>query len=355
MATDLALKSTETSKQKNAAGENFLRVGVIGYGYWGPNIVRNFHGQERSRVVAVCDKSPKSLKRVQQTFPDMRVTDDAKELLTATDIDVIAVVTPVWTHYELAKAALENGKHVFVEKPFTCTTPQAEELIELADRKNLKIMVDHTFLFTGAVNRIKQLIDDGTLGNLYYYDSTRVNLGLFQHDVNVIWDLAPHDLSIMDYLIKEKPEAVVATGERHLNGVADIAFINIFYPNNIIGHINVNWLSPVKVRTTLIGGEKKMVVWNDLEADEKIKVYDKGVEMTSGEGVYQLLVSYRSGDMWAPRVEQVEALRAEAAYFADCIMNDKKPFNDGVAGLSVVKMLEAADRSLEQKGKIIQL
>jgi len=355
MATDLALKSTKKTEAKNVAGGNFLRVGVIGYGYWGPNIVRNFHGQERSRVVAVCDKSPKSQKRVKQAYPDMHVTNDANELLTATDIDVIAVVTPVWTHFELAKAALENGKHVFVEKPFTCTTAQAEELIELADRKNLKIMVDHTFLFTGAVRRIKEFIDDGTLGNLYYYDSTRVNLGLFQHDVNVIWDLAPHDLSIMDYLIKEKPEAVVATGERHLNGVADIAFINIFYPNNIIGHINVNWLSPVKVRTTLIGGEKKMVVWNDLEADEKIKVYDKGVEMTSGEGVYQLLVSYRSGDMWAPRVEQVEALRAEAAYFADCIMNNKKPFNDGVAGLSVVKMLEAADRSLEQKGKIIQL
>jgi predicted dehydrogenase len=355
MATDLALKSSKKSEMKSAAGENFLRVGVIGFGYWGPNIVRNFHGQERSRVVAVCDKSPKSQTRVKQAYPDMRVTDDANELLTATDIDVIAVVTPVWTHFELAKAALENGKHVFVEKPFTCTTAQAEELIELADRKNLKIMVDHTFLFTGAVRRIKEFIDDGTLGNLYYYDSTRVNLGLFQHDVNVIWDLAPHDLSIMDYLIKEKPEAVVATGERHLNGVADIAFINIFYPNNIIGHINVNWLSPVKVRTTLIGGEKKMLVWNDLEADEKIKVYDKGVQMTSGEGVYQLLVSYRSGDMWAPRVEQVEALREEAAYFADCILNNKKPFNDGVAGLSVVKMLEAADRSLEQKGKIIQL
>ena len=355
MASDVVIRSAEHPELKNAAGENILRVGVIGYGYWGPNIVRNFHGQERSRVVSVCDKSPKSLKRVQQNYPDMRVTDDCKELLTATDIDVIAVVTPVWTHYELAKAALENGKHVFVEKPFTCTTAQAEDLIELADRKNLKIMVDHTFLFTGAVKRIRQFIDDDTLGNLYYYDSTRVNLGLFQHDVNVIWDLAPHDLSIMDYLIKEKPEAIVATGERHLNGVADIAFINIFYPNNIIGHINVNWLSPVKVRTTLIGGEKKMLVWNDLEADEKIKIYDKGVQMTSGEGVYQLLVSYRSGDMWAPRVEQVEALREEAAYFADCIINDKKPFNDGIAGLHVVKMLEAADRSLEQKGKVIQL
>ena len=355
MATTLSFGSSPSLPLQCGMGEDVIRIGVIGYGYWGPNIVRNFHGQERSRVVAVCDKSLKSLERVRHSYADMPVTADCNDLLKATDIDAVAVVTPVWTHYELAKAALENGKHVFVEKPFTCSTAQAEELIELAERKNLKIMVDHTFLFTGAVNQIRRLIDDGTLGDLYYYDSTRVNLGLFQHDVNVIWDLAPHDLSIMDYLIKEKPEAVVATGERHLNGVADVAFITLYYPNNIIGHINVNWLSPVKVRTTLIGGEKKMLVWNDLEADEKIKVYDKGVQMSNGEGRYQLLVSYRSGDMWAPRVEQVEALKAEAAYFVDCILNDKKPFNDGAAGLHVVKMLEAADQSLKQKGKIIQL
>lgn len=355
MTTTLSFGSSLSLPLKRDLGEDVIRIGVIGYGYWGPNIVRNFHGQDKSHVVAVCDKNPKSLARVRQAFPDMSVTDDCNDLLTATDIDAIAVVTPVWTHYELAKAALENGKHVFVEKPFTYSTAQAEELIELAERKNLKIMVDHTFLFTGAVNRIRKLIDDGTLGDLYYYDSTRVNLGLFQHDVNVIWDLAPHDLSIMDYLIQEKPEAVVATGERHLNGVADVAFITLYYPNNVIGHINVNWLSPVKVRTTLIGGEKKMLVWNDLEADEKIKVYDKGVQMLNGEGRYQLLVSYRSGDMWAPRVEQVEALKAEAAYFADCILNNKKPFNDGAAGLHVVRMLEAADKSLQQKGKFIQL
>jgi predicted dehydrogenase len=199
------------------------------------------------------------------------------------------------------------------------------------------------------------LIEDGTLGCLYYYDSMRVNLGLFQHDASVIWDLAPHDLSIMGYLIKDRPEAVVATGERHLNGVADVAFITLYYPNNMIGHINVNWLSPVKVRTTLIGGEKKMLVWNDLEADEKIKVYDKGVTMTSGEAVYQQLVSYRTGDMWAPKVEQVEALKVEAAYFVDCVLNNKKPFNDAVAGLQVVRILEAADQSLKQKGKIVHL
>ena len=288
MATSLSVDpAIEGLGTEHVHSDSVLRVGVIGYGYWGPNIVRNFHGQERSRVVAVCDKSPKSLAAGAPRFPDMRTTSDCDELLTSPDIDVVAVVTPVWTHFELAKTALENGKHVFVEKPFTCTTAQGEELIELAERKNLKIMVDHTFLFTGAVQRMKEMIDDGTLGELYYYDSTRVNLGLFQHDVNVLWDLAPHDLSIMDYLIKEKPEAVVATGERHLNGVADIAFMTLYYPNNMIGHINVNWLSPVKVRTTLIGGEKKMLVWNDLEADEKLKVYDKGVQMTSGEAVYQ--------------------------------------------------------------------
>src|SRR6267154_1640093 len=315
-----------------------LRVGVIGYGYWGPNIVRNFQGHEKADVVAVCDKNPKSLSRVRRAHPEVPVTSDQMEVLTSTQVDVVAVVTPVWTHFELAKLALENGKHVFVEKPFTSTTAQAEQLIELAERKNLKIMVDHTFLFTGAVKRIKQFVDDGTLGSLYYYDSTRVNLGLFQHDCNVIWDLAPHDLSIMDHLIMSKPEAIVATGANHL-----------------IAHINVNWLSPVKVRTTLLGGEKKMLVWNDLEADEKVKLYDRGVQMMSGEAVYQQLVSYRTGDMWSPNIEQIEALKVEASYFIDCIRNDRRPFNDGRAGLRIVRMLEAADESLRHKGKVVKL
>ena len=332
-----------------------IRVGVLGYGYWGPNIVRNFDGQERSKVVAVCDQSPKSQRRVHQAYPNVRVMGDSKDLLSATDIDVVAVVTPVWTHYELAKAALENGKHVFVEKPFTSTTQQAEELIELAERKRLKIMVDHTFLFTGSVRKIRQLVDDGTLGSLYYFDSIRVNLGLFQHDVNVMWDLAPHDLSIMNYIIREKPEAVIATGGRHLNGHADVAFITVYFPSNVVAHINVNWLSPVKIRTTLIGGEKKMLVWDDLEADEKIKVYDKGVAITGGQGLYDLLVSYRSGDVWAPKVEQAEALKVELEYFLDCIANNRTPLNDGIAGLGVVQLLEAADRSLEKRGQIIRL
>ena len=332
-----------------------VKFGVIGYGYWGPNVVRNLANLEGSEVLEVCDKCPAARRRVQKLHPGIRVTAESSEMIGSTDLDAIAVVTPVWTHYELAKAALENGKHVFVEKPFTTSVKQAEELIELAIRKNLKIMIDHTFLFTGAVKKIHQLLEDGTLGPLYYYDSTRVNLGLFQHDVNVIWDLAPHDLSIMDYVVHERPEAIVATGQTHLNGFEDVAFITVYFPNKIIAHINVNWLSPVKVRTTLIGGEKKMLLWNDLEADEKIKVYDKGVRITSQEGLYELLVNYRSGDMWAPQLEQVEALRQELTYFVDCISTDLTPFNDGKAGLRVVKMLEAANQSIRKRGALVYL
>jgi predicted dehydrogenase len=281
------------------------------------------------------------------------VTADPTELIQSTMIDAVAIVSPVWTHYKLAKAALLNGKHVFVEKPFTSTTAQADELISIALRKNLRIMVDHTFLFTGAVRKISQLVKDGTLGNLYYYDSTRVNLGLLQHDVNVLWDLAPHDLSIMDYLINAEPEAIVATGEKHVNDYEDVAFMTIYFPDKVIAHINVNWLSPVKVRTTLIGGEKKMLVWNDLEPDEKVKVYDRGVKTTSQEGVYKMLVNYRSGDMWVPRLEQVEALRQEMEYFVECISTGQDPFNDGRAGLRVVKMLEAATESLNKRGALV--
>jgi predicted dehydrogenase len=332
-----------------------VKFGVVGYGYWGPNVVRNLDQIEGSQVVAVCDKSPTSRKRIQKAHPHVTVTADSDELMKSADIDAIAVITPVWTHYELAKAALENGKHVFVEKPFTSCVQQAEELINLAEKKHLKIMVDHTFLFTGAVRKINQLLDEGALGKLYYYDSTRVNLGLFQHDVNVIWDLAPHDLSIIDHLIKETPEAVSATGQTHLNGHEDIAFITVYFPEKIIAHINVNWLSPVKVRTTLIGGEKKMLVWNDLEVDEKIKIYDKGVHITSRQGLYNLLVNYRSGDMWSPQVEQVEALKIELSYFIECIAEDKAPHNDGKAGLRVVQLLEAATKSLNKRGELVYL
>ena len=332
-----------------------VRFGVIGFGYWGPNIVRNVSGLENGDLVAICDQNPAALKRASKLYPGVTMTSEAREILTSPDIDAVAVVTPVWTHFELAKAALENGKHVFVEKPFTSTSQQAEELIELAAIKNLQIMVDHTFLFSGAVKKIRDIVDKGTLGSLYYFDSTRVNLGLFQHDVSVVWDLAPHDLSIMDHILRVKPEAVVTTGAKHVNDLADMAFITVYFPGSLIAHINVNWLSPVKVRMTLIGGKDKMLVWNDLEPDEKIKVYDKGVDVTSGQGVYDLLVSYRSGDIYSPKVEQTEALKLELNYFVDCITKNQAPMNDGAAGLRVVRLLEAAERSLNEHGRIISL
>ena len=267
-----------------------VRVGVIGYGYWGPNIVRNLYGQKNAQVTMVCDQNTAALGRARKAYPALEAVSDPLEIVRSPRVDAVAVITPVWTHYELARLALEHGKHVFIEKPFTSNSAQAEELIELAARKKLTIMVDHTFLFTGAVRKIRQLTETGALGDLYYYDSLRVNLGLFQHDVSVIWDLAPHDLSIMDHIIKAKPEAIVATGEKHLNGVEDVAFMTIYFPKKVIAHINVNWLSPVKIRTTLIGGEKKMVVWNDLVADEKVRVYDRGVQLNSGDGIRDLLV-----------------------------------------------------------------
>jgi len=308
-----------------------------------------------SQVLAIAEISSAARLRAQKACPGGKVTSEVSEVIRSPNIDAIAIVTPVWTHFDLAKAALENGKHVFVEKPFTSNSAQGEELIDLASRKNLTIMVDHTFLFTSAVTKLSHLIEDGTLGKLYYYDSTRVNLGLFQHDINVLWDLAPHDLSIMDYLIKAAPEAVLATGQNHLNSHEDVAYMTLYFPQKIIAHINVNWLSPVKVRTTLIGGEKRMVVWNDLEADEKVKLYDRGVDVTSREGVYELLMNYRSGDMWAPQLEQVEALRQELEYFVQCVSSGQKALNDGCAGLRVVKMLEAASQSLSKRGSLVYL
>jgi len=333
-----------------------IRIGTIGYGYWGPNIVRNFSNLDGAMVTTICDTNPDRLNRARKAHPNIEVTSDIADIMGSPKIDAVAIVTPVSTHFDLAKMALDNGKHVFVEKPFTATVTQAQELVETADKKNLKIMVDHTFLFTGAVRKIKEVIDDGTLGKLFYFDSMRINLGLFQHDVNVIWDLAPHDLSIMDYLVKEKPAAVVATGEAHFNhGLEDVAYLTVYFSNNMIAHFNVNWLSPVKVRTTLIGGQKKMLVWNDLDPDEKIKIYDKGVQVTNAEHLYELLVSYRSGDMWVPKIDQVEALKLESELFIDSILNGKSPVNDGRAGLRVVSILEAANKSLKNKGKLVYL
>jgi predicted dehydrogenase len=338
-----------------------INLGVIGYGYWGPNVARNFYGSEGAKLAAISDLSEKRLGLAQAHYPSVRVVKDPGDLIRSKDIDAVAIVTPVFAHHELAKAALLEGKHIFVEKPFTSTSAQARELVDLAEKKNLRIMVDHTFLFTGAVRKIKELIDTGELGQLLFYDSVRVNLGLFQHDVNVIWDLAPHDLSIMAHLIDKKPVAISAHGTVHYEGgLEDVAYVCIeFEGNKFIAHFHVNWLSPVKVRKTLISGDRKMLAWDDLDADEKIKIYDRGVDVKSTNGgksgIHELLVSYRSGDVYIPKLEATEALKAEARYFIDCIEKDRDPFNSGRAGLEVVRLLEAADESMKKAGQRIEL
>jgi predicted dehydrogenase len=333
-----------------------VRVGVIGYGYWGPNIVRNFRMTPGVKVTTVCDSDSSVHRRIGAEHPGVEVVSGWKEVVRSPSIDVVAVVTPVSTHYEIAREALKHGKHVFVEKPFTRTVPQAARLIDLADARALQIMVDHTFLFTGAVRKIKQLIDQKVLGDIYYYDSTRVNLGMFQHDVNVVWDLAPHDFSIMFHLLCEAPESVAASGRSHVNKHEDVAYITVNFPHKtLLAHFNVNWLSPVKVRTTLIGGKRKMLVWDDLRQDEKIKIYDKGVNVKSREGIYDLLVAYRSGDMHAPKVDHQEALRLETQHFVDCITSGKTPVSDGKAGYEVVRMLQACDKSLKENGRPVRL
>ena len=333
-----------------------LNVGVIGYGYWGPNLVRNFGLAEDSRVVRICDLNPANIERARRAYPHVVASQDPAELLTDPKIDVVAVATPVSTHYSLARAALENGKHIFIEKPFTQNAQQAEELIELGERRNLKIMVDFPFLYTPAVNKIKELLDEGVLGKLLYYDSTRINLGLFQHDVNVVWDLAPHDFSIIDYLASSRPLGLTAFGMDHFGrNLENIAYITVCYEGDLVAHFNTNWLSPLKIRLTLVGGDKRMLVWDDLDTDEKIKVYDKGVSITTQESMYGIMVDYRTGDMFAPKLERTEALTLETARFVDSIVNGQSFPNDGVTGLRIVRMLEACDRSMRENGRYVTL
>jgi len=334
-----------------------LNVGVIGYGYWGPNLVRNFMETPGSTVTRVCDLRDERLAEVKRRYPSIKVTKDFSDLLSDPEINTIAIATPVFSHFELACEALKAGKHVFVEKPLTSNSEQAERLIEEAKRRSLVLMVDHTFVYTGAVRKIRELITTGALGDIYYYDSVRVNLGLFQHDVNVIWDLAVHDLSIMDFALDSKPVAVSATGISHIPGQPENdAYITLFFEDSQIAHLHVNWLAPVKVRRTLIGGSQKMIVYDDLEPSEKIKVYDKGITVSARvEEVYEMLVSYRSGDMWAPRLDSIEGLRAEVMHFIDCVENKARPLTDGAAGLRIVRLLEAAERSLKERGQLIEI
>jgi predicted dehydrogenase len=332
-------------------------VGVIGYGYWGPNLVRNFMGDAGMRVVAVCDRSRDRLAEVGRLYPAVETTTDARDLFRNSDIDAIAIATPVATHFELAREALKSGKHVLIEKPIAASADEASKLIDEAARRKLVLLVDHTFVFTGAVTKIREVIREPSFGTLQYYDSTRVNLGLFQHDVNVMWDLAVHDLSIMDFVVGVSPVAVSATGLSHVKGQpANVAFMTLFFDTDVIAHINVNWLSPVKIRRTLVGGSKRMIVYDDLETSEKVKIYDKGITVTeTPDEVRKLLISYRTGDLWSPKVNDTEALRLEVAHFRECIHGNAKPLTPGERGLAIVRMLEAADESMKKRGQAVKL
>ena len=333
-----------------------IKVGVVGYGYWGPNLVRNFFSAEKSTVSVLCDSSEHQLTRALMQYPGLETTRDYEQLLSA-DVDVVAIATPVESHFKLAKAALNAGKHVFVEKPMASSVAECEELIELADSKGLILHVDHTFVYTSAVGRINQAVRSGEIGELLYYDSTRVNLGLFQHDVNVLWDLAVHDLSILGAITDQTPRAISATGTSHVDGQPEnLAFLTVYYDHPLIAHINVNWLAPVKIRQTLIGGSKKMIVFDDLKPSEPIKIYDKGVFVSENpQDIYRLKIGYRSGDMYSPKIELTEALMVEVEHFNECVLSSKPSLTDGKAGLAVVKILEASQKSLALRGGLVEL
>jgi len=334
-----------------------IKIGLIGYGYWGPNLARNFNSNPDFELSAISDFSPDRLQTAGALYPQAKLLDNTEDIFNDNSLDAIAVATPVSTHFELAKKALMAEKHVWLEKPMTEEVEQAETLIYLAEKMKKKLILDHTFIYTGAVRKIKEIIERGELGDMVYYDSTRVNLGLFQQDIDVIWDLAPHDLSIMEYIMPFRKLTVSATGSHYYGkNVVPKALLTIYMENDIVAHINVSWVSPVKIRQTLIGGSDKMVLYDDNQPSEKIKVYDKGVELfETKEDLYHMKVQYRVGDMYAPKLDDLEALKIETEHFADCIKNDKEPITDGRAGLEVVKILVASKKSLEVNGAQIDL
>lgn len=333
-----------------------IQVGIIGYGYWGPNLVRNFFSQKNCTIKSVADSRKHRREHLSQSYSSITPLPDADDIINDPEIDAVIIATPVFTHFDLAKKALLNGKHVLLEKPMASSVKECEILIELAQQKNLVLMVDHTFLYTGAVEKIKEIIDEGALGNVKYLDSNRINLGLFQADINVLWDLAPHDLSILRYLYNEQPYSINATGICHTNnGIENIAYMTINYSSGFIAHIHCSWSSPVKVRTMLIGGDKKMIVYNDLEPTEKIKIYDTAYSIKSDEDKKNILVDYRIGDIYVPKISNKEALASVASDFINSIMENKTPRSSHVIGNDIVKLLEAAEKSIKNKGIEIKL
>jgi predicted dehydrogenase len=334
-------------------------IAVVGYGYWGPNLARNFSKLEDSRLAAVLEMDASRLDKVRRLYPAVRATSSYEDILNDRGIDAVVIATPISSHYKLTKQAILAGKHVLVEKPMTTTVAEAEELILLARRQGVILMVDHTFVYTGAVRKIRQIVDSGDLGQIYYYDSVRVNLGLFQPDVSVLWDLAPHDFSIMTYLMDKEPVRVSAVGASPVSwegwNQESVVYVTVEFGDSTIAHFHVNWLSPVKVRRTLIGGSKKMIIYDHLDPDNQIKIFDKGVDINNGNGNsrYQALVQYRTGDLLAPKIDQTEALEVLCRHFVECIRDGKQPLTDGMAGLRVVRLLELAEESMK-KGRMTQ-
>ena len=350
---DPPVTSTAPARQPPAR----VGVAVVGCGYWGPNLVRNFNANPTSEVVALCDQNGETLNRVGALCPSARKTRDFQSLLIDPAVEAVVIATPVGTHATLAAAALRAGKHVLVEKPMATSEREAEELVRLAEREGRTLMVDHTFLYSAPIRKIKELIDGGELGNIFYFDSVRINLGLFQNDVNVLWDLAPHDLSIVDHLLGRLPLAVTATGACHTRGgLEDMAYLHLDFGDGLLASFHVNWLSPVKVRHLIVAGSKKSLVYNDLNPWEPVKVYDRGITIDeSSEARRGVLVSYRTGDIWSPHMEPEEPLRNVARHFAECVRTGRRPLSDGAAGLRVVRILAAAQRSIETRGERIEL
>lgn len=331
-----------------------VNIGIIGFGYWGPNLVRNFSSQKEGKVKVIAESRIERHSHVLKLYPDIEVVSDSDDLINNILIDAVVIATPVFSHYILAKKALLAGKHVLLEKPMTSSVVESKELIDIAKSKKLILMVDHTFLYTGAVQKMKELIDKNQLGTLQYFDSTRINLGLFQPDVNVLWDLAPHDISILNFLVKNKPYSVNATGISHTkNGIENVAYMTVNYENDFIAHFNCSWTSPVKVRSTLIGGDIKMLLYNDLEPSEKVRIYDTGYNHTTDEEKKNIMVDLRTGDVFIPKLSTQEALFGVAFDFIDCIINSKEPLANAELGLEVVSVLEASQKSIKNKGQEI--
>jgi predicted dehydrogenase len=328
-----------------------IPVGAIGCGYWGPNIIRNFASCPLTEVAAIHDASSARLEAVGKSYGSAKLLNSLDAFLEM-PIQAVAIATPVSTHYSLAARCLEAGMHVMVEKPLAATVPEAVSLVKLAEKQQRVLMVDHTYLFNPAVRRIKELVDQGELGDLQYIDSVRINLGLFQHDINVIWDLAPHDLSIADYVLGQGARSISAWGCAHANpDIEDIAYVNVDFGEQLLANFHVNWLSPVKLRQMIFGGSRKSLVFNELNTTEPVKVYDRGIEVSDGvEERRKIQVGYRTGDVWSPHIDSGEALQAAVRHFAECIREDRRPLSDGQLGLRVVRMLEAATRSIRAQG-----